>query len=840
MAKKKNRLKSKPVKHNIPVAKKPLSDRTKSLIAFGVVILILLIILKPLVVDNLVPEGVDTIAYKASSKQIIDYQDNTGDEALWNPAIFAGMPVYQLKNATNFSVDGIINFLGQTTNSTFIYLITGALGLFLLLRYLKFTPIIALFCTLILILMPHYTSLYLVGHFAKLRALMVLPWVILAFIHFLDKRSILSAALFALSFGTQIRSHHYQIVFYTAMLVLFIGFYPVINDLLKKQYVAFFKTLSMLLIALMLGILMSAQPILSAREYLPYSKRGKTTVDIRDTQPVAATGGVSMEYATQWSTHPSEMMTWLIPRFYGGTSAEYYEGKDVPQLRKRMIPSYWGYMPFTQSYEYMGVATLILAVLGIYMFRKKPLVAGMFFCMIFLIILSFGRHFQTFYAFFYDFFPYFDKFRVPMMSVSVTSFIMIVLAAFGLRSLSELTTGENIREFRHIFYILGAFLVLGVLAYLFSQGFSYESLRDNYAPQIIEMIKQVRMEYFTQDILRYFFLLLISAAAIVLYILKKFRYNILFLILAVVMLIDLLNIHSRYNVNYVNADRMEKEYFQKNSTDIFLEQDEDLFRILPVGELFNDNHWAYYHETIGGYTPIKMYTIEEIITNNLYAGWNKELPINSNILKILNVKYLISKMQLSRSDLILTHVDQSKNHFVYEFRDYQPRGYFVGQTVTIPDEFERLKHLNQEAFDPAHSAVIEENLQQEIHSPDSSWVKITEYTVNRLTFETYTDKQSLFVSSVMYYPPGWEIKMDGQTVTSIYKTNHAVQSFIVPAGTHVIEMNFDPDSYHKNIAVSYASLIFIYLAVVIPLIYQNRDRISNLFQRRTGDSDPGK
>jgi len=58
---------------------------------------------------------------------------------------------------------------------------------------------------------------------------------------------------------------------------------------------------------------------------------------------------LSLDYATSWSFHPAEMLTWIIPRFFGGTSGEEYNGGKVPQLQGRKIPGYWGHMPFTKD-----------------------------------------------------------------------------------------------------------------------------------------------------------------------------------------------------------------------------------------------------------------------------------------------------------------------------------------------------------------------------------------------------------------------------------------------------------------------------------------------------------
>jgi uncharacterized membrane protein len=245
--------------------------------------IILIILLKPMVLDGLSPEdGFDR--QPGAKHQITEYKNKTGETALWNPYVFSGMPIYHILGPETFSVDTLINLLGKLVNSIFLYYLLAAVGMYALLRYLKMSPLISFIATLIFILMPHYKSLYLEGHFAKFRAIMFVPWVFLSFIYFLDKRTLFTAAMFALAFGCQIRTQHYQIIFYTGVLILATVIYPLLQDLLKKRYRRLAQSSLYLFIAVFLGMLMAAQPLFLAREYLPYSKRGKTSIDLSTSQ----------------------------------------------------------------------------------------------------------------------------------------------------------------------------------------------------------------------------------------------------------------------------------------------------------------------------------------------------------------------------------------------------------------------------------------------------------------------------------------------------------------------------------------------------------------------------
>jgi hypothetical protein len=229
--------------------------------------------------------------------------------------------------------------------------------------------------------------------------------------------------------------------------------------------------------------------------------------------------------------------------------------------------------------------------------------------------------------------------------------------------------------------------------------------------------------------------------------------------------------------------------------------------------MFADNRWAYYHQTIGGYTPIKMYTIEELVEKNIYNGWDKKFPINWNVLKIMNVKYVILNQAVESDFLTLVHSDKQSQQYTYLFEEALPRGYLAGSYYAEPDEYKRLSYINSKDFNPAEQAVLEEELTENISAPDSSFSSLESFTPNHVQFDIYTDKQSLFVISELYYPPGWKIFIDDQETDKIYRTNHAVQSVVVPSGRHKVELRFEPDSYFNNKRLSSVSVIILYAVI---------------------------
>jgi len=791
-------------------------------IAFPVMMIVLFIFLmKPQLIDRLTPQGVDVVSNLASTHQTKQFEKETGEKALWNPYKFSGMPTYHRHSPVAFSIDNILGSLGRIFNNTFIYYLFGALGLYFFFRYLKFTPLISLLGVLIFILIPHFKSLYLEGHFAKFRAIMIIPWIVFAFYYFLDKKNLLGAALFALAFGLQIRTQHYQIVFYTGLLIFAIGVYPFLKLLFDKNYKLFTKSTAFLFASLLLAILMAAQPIFLANEYLPYSKRGKTTINLKQPkmETTAEKDGVNLTYATQWSTHPSEIMTWFMPRFYGGMSAEKYTGNVNSQLKNRDLPNYWGYMPFTQSYEYMGIISLMLAFIGIWFYRKDKFIISLLIFSGFLILLSLGRHFEGFYSLFFNYFPYFNKFRAPMMSVTLNYFILSIFAIYGVKYLYELVRDDfDWKKYKNLLIILGSFVGLGIIFLLAGQTMSFIKEGQNLNPQIVPIMVEVRQELFSNDLTRYFILVLIVVGFIISYLKNKINFTVLSLVIIAVIMFDLLSVQSRVKKNYMNLKKVENRYFSPTATDKFLQSDNEVFRIMPPSKSMNDNRWAYFHQSIAGYSPIKMYTIEELLENNIFGGWDKQLPINWNVLQMLNVKYAVFNNKFNNENLTLVQSNERDKLYTYIFNKYLSRGFFVGKVLIIEDDYERLQYINNPKFDPSTLALVETEIDTQIETPDSSYCLVKEFTPNKVVMDVYTDKTSLFVISELYYPPGWKILLDNNEVNEIYKTNHALMSIVVPEGNHKVELRFEPASYYKNITVSYASLGIIYIVIIFSVV----------------------
>jgi hypothetical protein len=797
-------------------------ERPIAIFGFFVLLLILMTLLyQPLVFEDMEPGGSDAVSGIARTKQLKDWQKKTGDYPLWNPYMFGGMPTYHRQSPQAWSVDTLLEKMDILGDWRIWYFLAGALGIFLLVKYLGLSSLAAMISAAAFILMPHFQALVLVGHYAKFRALMWMPYVLLTFLFLTKKKNLLGMLLFSLALALQLRTQHYQIIFYTLLLILFMGI-PILFQYLKnKDWNPIGKLALYGSIALILAVLVVAQNFLSIKEYTPYSTRGGYAISIdNQTKDAEESKGVGFDYATNWSYSVSELWNLIIPKFHGGTSNEIYTGDAVPGWRNRELPTYWGTMPFTQSYEYMGILVVFLALIGIIFQWHHWQVKSLTLLTMLALLLSFGKNFDLLYKLFFYYVPYFDKFRAPVMILTLVMFTLTILAAYGIQFLlkSDLNRKEILNRFYTLF-IVSVVLFLIPLALGSTFALSQPNEIQRYNQEVVNMLKKVRLEMLRDSTIISLIFLLSGIIGVWGIIRSWFRREYVILVFWGIIIFDFMLINFPYlKDKFVDPSRIQQQY-AANEIDNVILRDKEPYRVFPVGQLFSDVHWVYRHQSIGGYSPAKMQLIQEIVENNLYKNIGGRYPINWHVLDMLNAKYLITNQELVDSRLVKISSIPQRNLFAYRNKEALPRAFFVKDHTVIPDGVERLKYLNRPDFKPDSLAILEEEPATDYQFPDSSRINLTTFTPETVTWQVYSSTNALLVVSEVFYPPAWKAVLDDNEELKIFKTNHLLRSVIIPPGTHSLSFRFEPKTFYTGVNISATSLIILYL-LVIALIYK--------------------
>lgn len=705
---------------------------------------------------------------------------------LWFPHIFSGMPFFASMSFDLFvyPVRIILHYLEQFGLHFLHYKIThffvGGLFMYLLMRSYKLARSSAFVAALVFVFSPMIASL---EHGNRIITIMYIPVVFYLVKRLYERRDVSSLAWAGLAIGFQMMANHLQIVYYTW---LFLGLYflsRAIADLRKKNgYRQALRGGALMCAGFIIGVGVAAFLLLSIYEYAPFSTRGSG-------DPVAA-----YNFATNWSLHPKEMLTFLIPSFMG------FGGQ-----------TYWGYMPFTHCPNYLGIVALFLVVWALILRRSRT---TLFFAVggCLAILISFGRFFPVLYKPMYVLLPFFDKFRVPAMILMLLFFCIAVLAGFGVQALLEMDLGTGVlhragkrdRLRRSLIFLAIGLVAVGILITL-AQGPLSRSWMSHYnrvdatmgrysqlSPQVRHRLDNSRFALAFRDIWK--MLLFLAAVSVVtaLYLSKKVHQrSFIGLLTCLVLLdffwVDLGLVHFPQNRGY------ERTYYRSREDHIvrFLEGDPALFRILPLDEL-STNEYAYFGITsVGGYHPAKLSLYQEVMER---IGFG-----NPNLLDLLNVKYLIAKRQIEHPRF--ERVLQTSSGHIYRNRETMPRAFTVNQLEILEKKEEILARLASPEFDPRKVAILESQPPFSLDPGEGGQVQVVSYRSHEIQLEVSAPTACLLVLSEIYYPAGWRASVDGQE-TQIYKADYLLRAVYLPAGDHLVRFFFRPWTFWAGLWIS--------------------------------------
>jgi hypothetical protein len=775
------------VEKQIGFLEKIFEGKYRHVIFISLLFIILSVFFFNIAFKNYAPPAGDTIQWRSSAQVLMEYNKEHKDQAMWNPNVFSGMPSYLISFGAKYPFVGqIFKLTNKVMNWRILMLFIMALGVYLFMIHLKFDPIIAFISAIALPLSCHFLGLLEIGHNTKFKAIVYIPWIMFAVHYLKERRSLLALGATAILFIVQLRANHPQISYYTYLMILIYWIVQLIWAIKDKELRSHIIFSVFLLLALLIAFMAIAQPYFSSYEYGHYTIRGGET-------------GLSTSYATSWSFHPMEILTFVNPSFYGGIS-----------------PFYWGWMPFTQTSMYMGIIIFLFALIALF-YNRNRLVKILLSVSIVTLLLSFGRHLPFLSNFLLNYLPGFNKFRVPAMILVILQFATVILAGFGIKTIIEKIKEDDKKFFDLFQKILIAVFVLFVIFLAFSSSLENLSLQHSgdaskYNPGQLKQLKTMRLDKLVEDGIQTGIFLIVSMGLILLAGRKKIGKYPFLILIAILVITDLLLIDSRFLQNVTPQQNIEREY-QKTDADKFLLQDTENFRIYPLAREFGQNSWAYYHQTIGGYHGAKLKRYQEIIENCLNAEFLDRIPINWNIVNMLNAKYVVFNQKLPIDNLEYAYYDRKEKQTVYLNNTYLSRAWFVKNTELIADSKSIWKKLNDPEFSPAETAIVEKEVPI-TYAPTKSSVTPAGFGLHDIKFEVVTDTTSFLTISEIYYPAGWKAFVDGEE-TEIFATNYILRGIVVPKGEHTIEMKFESSTYSWSLKLSLIGLI---LAVLIFLI----------------------
>ena len=768
---------------------------------------------------------VDIQQGKARTKTVKEYEAANDKAYYWNPAVFSGMPRLANPPSDGNLIIKTYQILKLGFDEPLGLYIAGTLLCFIMFLSLGFNVWYSLLFSIPMILATDNLILWEAGHNSKIRTLIFTPLILAGVLNIFEKkRYYLGFILLAFGFAFSTATRHPQMTYYILMVLMVYGFVILYQTIKSKTWRHFAMGTGLVLLAGLLGMGTSTTKLWSMYEYSDATMRGKTILqsDSGQAQAGAKGDGLDWEYAMQWSNSPKDLVATFIPGFVGGGSGEKVSTKSesYKALRIERAPLYWGNLPITSGPIYLGASVWFLFILGLFTVKgniKWWLGLGA----LWMLLLSMGDQFSILNKPLFDYLPLYSKFRAPQSVLNIASFFLPILGAYGLHEFlkrpkvkkkKKAKLNNALVKRKQLLYASGICLILPVFFGLMGGSiFGFEAPTDaRYAQQNIDVTPfiQDRKALLTGDSWRTALIIAALSGLLFAYYKEKLGEKLVLLGVGLILILDLFGINSRYlgYDRFEPARAVENEFTERpvDTQILSIEKDRSQYRVhdVTLRNPWSASSTSAFHNTIGGYSAIKMQRTNDLISRHLMRN-------NMSVMNMLNTKYFITPGENREP-----RVQQNPNAagVAWYVRDVQ--------LVNTPNE--EIDALNN--LDVQNRAVL---LSSEFpgytdglvtHNDSLAAVILAEYEPDALTYRVSSSQEGLVVFSEIWYGPGkgWQAFLDNNPVDHV-RVNYVLRGLRVPAGDHEVRFEFNPTSVRQGEVVSYASsaiLIFMLLGLI--------------------------
>ncbi|VXD10681.1 YfhO family protein [Marinoscillum sp. 108] len=758
----------------------------------------------------------DILQGLGSNYQLKEYRAETGEEALWNNAMFSGMPAYL--TSVQFPGD-ILTYVYQIfklglPNPEGITLVCFICSYIMLLSF-GVRPWVA-FAGAIAFGLNGFNIISLTaGHNSKIAALAFAP-LVLAGIHLaFTRKKYLGIGLTSLGLAMQIYMNHPQITYYLLITVLVYGVFQLYYFWKDHQIKSLLLTLAGLILAASIAVGANSGKLWTVYEYSKYSIRGKS--ELKDESKESS--GLDKEYAFRYSNGILEPLFLFIPNIYGGSSSQELStqsatagalrqaGYNGQQLRDQLkaMPTYWGDQPLTAPY-YAGALSFFLFVLGIFVLDRRTKTWLIVVALIG-IVLSWGSNFTLLNDLLFDHFPMYNKFRSVTFAICMT---LLSINLMGFMALERVLTGMSDKAFRKKFLwsvaICGGTALLLVIA---AGALSYRGSIDARLPEwLIDALRSDRESLLRSDALKALFFILAFSGLIWAYWKNSLKSVLIISGIILLLFVDIFSLTKRFLNKDSFENRPVKTYFKPTEADLYIRSIATSGeRVLNLQNPFNEARTSYHHESIGGYHGAKMRRYQDLIsaciqaemseTINVLQSGGSQLP-NTPVLNMLNTRFFLA--------------GSSKNAVISNSRSLG-NGWIVSNLKEVASADEELSEVC--GINPSRTAVIDGSKfsPPNLIAGATGTVKLLSRTPNEIKYTTQTSGKSLAVFSEIYYPKGWKAYIDDQEA-EILRVNYILRALPLEKGTHEIRFVFEPTSYYAGNTLTIVGEVLVFLLFI--------------------------
>lgn len=707
----------------------------------------------------------------------------SGQLPLWNPYTFSGQPLLANVQSSVFYPLNLFYFLFNSKVAWVLLVVSqpilASLFCYLFCRSLKISRTASTFSASAFI----FTS-YIITWLENVNIIssyLFLPVVLLACQKFYENHKGRYIALAAVGLSLSILAGHPQTAIY--IYITFVSFW------LFKWFFQERKVKNIAVLAAVLAFSVG----LSAIQILP-------TLMFYKQSPV------SLEFAKQvfeeFLIPYQNLVTFLAPDFFGHPATNNFWSRN-----------YGDFNP------YIGVIPLILAVIGIYKNRANQFIKFGIIIGVLFLLASIASPVSLLVK----------VLKLPVLDstssarfMSITIFMLVVFAGFGLDSLLE-SFNKSKKLFKPIFLIIVSFGLIYLAMWILSSYFKYipgidAATKVNYSttqrnlllPTFLYTLVFVPVTYW------YFFA-------------KNIKFKKVFLNVFVAILFGGTLLGGVYFSNkYLPSAPLSFIFPQHKLFDYFASH-AGIYRIEGFGTAYIDRNFPAVYKLYGveGYDTLRLKRYAELMASaengrvpKLYPRSDAILPAKENeyrmrLMELLGVKYLADKEDNPKtaSDWHyerftpdkLKGIWQDGRFQIYQRENVLPRFFTTNNYEVIRSDSKIIEKIYNKKTD-LKTLILEEEPTLKIsrYGKTSSQVELIKYEPNESVFEVNSKTSTLFFLSDSF-DPDWEVLVNGRK-SKILRAHYALRAVAVPAGKSQIRFIYSPTSIRLGLTTSSITL----------------------------------
>jgi hypothetical protein len=536
------------------------------------------------------------------------------DLPLWMPNIFFGMPIYASSSLLYFyPTDFLFMLLPIPLQYTYapdvmIHMLAAGAGMYLFLRSMGMEKNSGLLGGLFVMMSGFLVSFAIAGHINNIKAGSLIPFVFYFGNMGIRNKKVSYFLACGLVMALQIFATGMQIMAYTFMAFAMYVLYVIIFE--EKETKSRLYFLFMLLLAGLFSVLFSAAQFFPSFQYKDYSWRGNFTYN---------------DFIS-WSMNPKELITMILPQFFGLTSENYR-----------------GYMSLSMTTYYMGILPLLFVPFAFLTRKHKKMMIFIAAAAAFFFLLSFGGY-TPLYKLFYHV-PVFNQFRNPSRFIYVASFLIVIMAASGLNSVINIAGDKNynsgfkaspvLKVWKYWVIVLATVAAAAAVILLNENmitGIITSSYRDAKNAEMPLGIVSAAVDTLKNDLLWMAGAVII--AALMVYLFARRRLKSAFIFIAILACFHFADTY-RIERNFVKTGDYSNFVSGNDAVSGILKQDKEPGRVADFGFLWGPNKALYSNlETVKG-----LHGLVPLLFINME---NKQLFNLINLNRAFNIKYNIT------------------------------------------------------------------------------------------------------------------------------------------------------------------------------------------------------